>query len=94
MRRERKEKGGQRTNDEIVGVFWMRFERLRPRRYVDCTESHHNRHYLTCLLDMSERNSKDWTRLRKRSGLGRKAPGDQHLLVADAGGRPRMLGSA
>lgn len=30
---ERKErKGGQRTDGEAVGVFWMRFERLRPRR--------------------------------------------------------------
>jgi hypothetical protein len=39
-----KRKGGQRTNVETVGVFWMRFERLRPRRYVDCTENH-DRHY-------------------------------------------------
>jgi hypothetical protein len=40
----KKRKGGQRTNDETLGAFWMRFERLRPRRYVDCTENRHDRH--------------------------------------------------
>ena len=39
--KEKKRKRGQSTNDD-VGVFWMRFERLCHRRYVDCTENRHD----------------------------------------------------
>lgn len=90
--RERKERE-EGTDHEIVGVVWMRLVSLRLRRHADCKENQ-DRRCFACLLRKSERNSKDWTPLRSRSELGRKAPGDQHLLEADAGEGQRKRLSA
>jgi hypothetical protein len=83
--RKRKEGREEGTHHGIVGVVSVS---LRLRRHAE------DRRCLACLLGMSERNSKDWTPLRRRSELGRKAPGDQYLLLGDAGEGQRKRLSA